>query len=74
MLVHEVFNNKESADVVQQSVFHSGVELDGIGVLAIVAERVVHFDYLLLALDKSRLFHCSDVAGGLIPFLSAENV
>ena len=73
VLVHEVFNDEQAANIVEQGVFHGRVELDRIGVAAIVAERVVHLEHLLLALGGSWLFHGCDVAGSLVPLLCAED-
>ena len=66
VLVHEILNDQETADVVDQSIIHRRVELDGIRILAIVANRVIHLDQSSLSLGNSWLFHCGDVTGRLI--------
>ena len=73
VLVHEVLDDEQAADVVKQSVLHSWVEFDCISVAAIVAERMVHLEHLLLAFSCSWLFHGCHVAWCLIPFLRAED-
>ena len=73
VLVHEVLDDEQAADVVKQSVLHSWVEFDCICVAAIVAERMVHLEHLLLAFSCSWLFHGCHVAWCLIPFLRAED-
>lgn len=73
VLVHEVFDDEQAANIVKQGVFHGRVELDRIRVAAIVAERVVHLEHLLLTLGGSRLFHGCDVARSLVPLLCAED-
>ena len=48
VLVLQVFDNKKSADVVEQGVLHGRVELHRVWVLAVVAEGMIHLDHLLL--------------------------
>ena len=73
VLVHEVFDDEQAADIVKQRVLHSWMEFDCICVAAIIAERMVHLEHLLLTFSSSWLFHGCYVAWCLIPFLCAED-
>ena len=73
MLVHEVLYDKKAADIVDQSVLHSWMELDRVGVLAIIAKRVVHLEHLLLAFLNCRHLHRGHVSRSLIPLFGPEN-
>ena len=73
MLVHEVLYDKKAADIVDQSVLHSWMELDRVGVLAIIAKRVVHLKHLLLAFLNCWRCHSGHVSRSFIPLFGPEN-
>ena len=73
VLVHEVLDDEQAADIVKQRVLHRWVEFDCICVAAIITERMVHLEHLLLTFSSSWLFHGCHVAWCLISFLCAED-
>ena len=73
MLVHDVLNDKEAADVVDHCILHGRMDLYRVGVLAIIAERVVHLEHLLLAFLNCRHLHRGHVSRSLIPLFGPEN-
>ena len=73
VLIHEVLNDKQATDVIDQSVLHRWVELDCVRVLAVVTERVVHLEHLYLALLHLWLLHSSHVSWCIVALFSAED-
>ena len=73
MLVHEVLNDKKAADVVDQSILHCWMELHCVGVFAIITERVVHLEHLLLTFLDCGHLHRGHVSWSFIPLFGTEN-
>ena len=74
VLIHEILDDQETTDVVDQSVLHGGVELDSIRILAVVADRVIHLDQRLLTLGGNGLLHSGNVARRLAALFLPKNV
>lgn len=73
VLVHQIFDDEESSNVIEQGVLHSGVELNGIGVLSVVAKRMVHLNHLLLTLLWSLLLHCSYISWSFVSLFCSKD-